>query len=175
MAVGAGTWVGKDCDQTGKVRYSPDGKLFNNGLNYQLGAEGQLRTAYSFTGPPTQFKTGRFAFISSSAAVRIDWDDGNGNLGISPRLTLEYKDWTYGAPALFLVIRRGSPLVATRLLRFGLHPRTPSAIPLIRDMGFAQRRRGSSMQRCAAIILRCQHQCQHQHQGALHLHPRPHS
>ena len=63
MAVGAGTWVGKDCDQTGKVRYSPNGKLFNNGLNYQLGAEGQLRTAYSFTGPPTEFKTGRFALF----------------------------------------------------------------------------------------------------------------
>lgn len=77
MAVGAGTWVGEDCDQTGQRRYSPNGELFNNGHDYQLGAEGELRTAYSFTGPPTEFKTGRFAPRDLGAVVRIDWDDGN--------------------------------------------------------------------------------------------------
>jgi hypothetical protein len=80
MAVGAGTWVGEDCDRTGQRRYSPNGERFNNGRSYQLGAEGELRTAYSFTGPPTQFKRGRFAWRVPGVptlGMRIDWDDGD--------------------------------------------------------------------------------------------------
>jgi hypothetical protein len=78
-AVGAGTSVGADCDQTGKAkRSSPNGELFNNGLNYQMGAVGELRTAYSFTGPPTENKQGDFYLVTSETPdyVHIRWDDG---------------------------------------------------------------------------------------------------
>lgn len=82
--VGSGTWVGECCGQTGVRRYSLYGEKFNNGHDYQEAAGvdpktrksvGELRCPFSFNGPPTETKKGRFA--PQGKDMRIDWNDGN--------------------------------------------------------------------------------------------------
>lgn len=78
-AVSTSIQVGADCTQTGVQRAAPPGTgNFNNGLPYQIGAAGNLRTARNFYSAATVAKTGNF-YVDLSVLpvlVKIRWDDG---------------------------------------------------------------------------------------------------
>ena len=86
---GTGATVGAGCAQTGVIRHSPNGELFNTGTNAQPAAVGELRVAPSFNGAATETKSGDYYVVTSSTPnfVHIRWDDSS------------WEDWDIGAAA----------------------------------------------------------------------------